>query len=299
MLNRFRNRQAPAQTPTRTLDKSARNKQAPQDSKQILHRMLKGYQLPSFPNIVMEVMRKLRNPDSSLTEIAETMERDPGMSVRLLKTVNSAAFGLAHNVGDVGRAVTMLGRSRVEALIVSVAVKQSLPRPQHGFNSPQFWQTSARRASLARLLAEELNPKGSSEAFTAGLLQDLAVPVLVESHQKAYSQLYREYQRDPDSNLYTLERKEIGFDHALVGAHMAKAWHLPLYLAKAIAAHHVRRKPEDEDPALAMVSLMRDSQRYDGTDQILAIAEDRYNLNPDTVKLLIAQAYEDAADLFS
>lgn len=264
-----------------------------QDPKKILQEVLRGYELPSFPNVVISVMRMLRDPSTPMPSIAAHLQKDPGMSVRVLRMVNSAAFGLPRNVSNVRQAVTLLGRSRVEALVVSVAVKQAMPRNSaDGFDGNQFWLTSARRASVARALAQHLHPAHATEAFTAGLLQDMAVPILVQAHKDRYCDLYKRYQQDAEADLIALEREVLGFDHAAVGAIIAKEWQLPVYLATAIGGHHGVEAAVH--PAIRLVALVRDSEAHDGKDQLIQTCREGFGMAEDPLYDLLKQAYSDA-----
>ena len=69
------------------------------------------------------MLAMLRDPESSMTDIAEQLQVDPGMHVKVLKTVNAAAFGLITRVTNLQHAAKLLGRSRLEAIILSHAVR--------------------------------------------------------------------------------------------------------------------------------------------------------------------------------
>ena len=126
-----------------------KKKQSPQDA---LRAIIGDYELPTFPATVMEVLRAIRDPEIELEIVAARVEADPGLVVRVLKTVNSAAFGLAREVDTVGHALAMMGRGRLESLVLGLAVKDALPTPTAiGFERSRFWSTAARRATLARL----------------------------------------------------------------------------------------------------------------------------------------------------
>ncbi|HFC46807.1 MAG TPA: HDOD domain-containing protein, partial [Dissulfuribacter thermophilus] len=71
------------------------------DPKKALKELLNGFELPSFTQTVMNALKKLRDPDVSLSEVAKEIEKDPGMHVMVLKCVNSAAFGLRKKVSNV------------------------------------------------------------------------------------------------------------------------------------------------------------------------------------------------------
>ena len=80
---------------------------------QELRDLLNGYQLPSFSAAVINVLGLLREPEASMNDIAKQLEIDPGMHVKVLTTVNSAAFGLSTKVANIPHAASLLGRSRL------------------------------------------------------------------------------------------------------------------------------------------------------------------------------------------
>ena len=256
-----------------------------------------GYELPSFPAAAMNILGLLRDAESSIKEITAQLQIDPGIHVRVLSTVNSAAFGLSTKVSNVQHAATLLGRSRLEALVLSVAVKESLPAPDRKeFDSQQFWKSAARRASLARVLAKHLHPATQTEAFTAGLLQDMAVPILATRKNKLHFPIYDRWKSDPCVKLHELEARQLGFDHAMLGGVMAKEWHLPEYLITAIAGHHDRNSDNQPEPAIILVSYLRDSSVDDGTDAIVKACHDSYGIGNDAALDLIKHALDDAEE---
>ena len=62
---------------------------------QALKAALGDFQLPTFPKVVMDAMRLLRDPNSSLCQIGERISADPGTSVKILNVANSAAYARA------------------------------------------------------------------------------------------------------------------------------------------------------------------------------------------------------------
>ena len=145
----------------------------------------------------------------------------------------SVAFGLSHKVSNVQHAVSLLGRARLESLVLSVAVKNNLEdeKVPAWFDMRLFWRAAARRAALARGLAQRLHPETQAAAFTAGLLQDMAVPVIAHARESNYQSLYEGWNAtDEVSNLVELEQQSLQFDHAKIGAEMARNWHFPANL---------------------------------------------------------------------
>jgi HD-like signal output (HDOD) protein len=201
---------------------------------------LDQFEVPSFSAAVLNLLSKLRDPEASINELAEDLELDPGLHVRVLKMVNSAAFGLSHKVSNIRHAVNLLGRSRLESLVLSVAVKDSLSAAgsPDGFDMQAFWATAALRATVARELAAHLEPNLQADVFTIGLLQDIGIPQLARQHQAFYQELYAHWQSDPSTELIDLERLRCSSDHASLGARMARSWGFPDSLVEAIDQHH-------------------------------------------------------------
>ena len=71
-----------------------------------VHAVLDGYELPSFPHVVSDALGKLGDPDVGLGDVANVLELDPGVSVKILSLVNSAAMGMRNPVDSLHKAVS-------------------------------------------------------------------------------------------------------------------------------------------------------------------------------------------------
>ena len=270
------------------------------DTKKELHDLLGDYELPSFSAAVMTVLNALRDPDFSMSAITEQLERDPGLHVKVLKTVNSAAFGLSKRVGNLHHAVTLLGRSRLETIVLSQAVNSVLPDVKLSFfDMKQFWLCAARRASLARALAQHIHPTSQVECFTAGLLQDMALPILVSVKQKEYGTILENWNKTKDASLNELEKEMLGFDHSTVGALMAKEWNLPEYLIDAISGHHGQSQDKEVkiEPAVELVAQIKGDSEENAKEIIIKIAVEKNGMDKDLISELITTAFKDAEEL--
>lgn len=263
-----------------------------------LRQILGDYELPSFPEIVMSVLDLLRDPESTSAEIAERLAVDPGMHVKVLKTVNSASFGLSTTVNNLAHGVNLLGRARLESIVVSIAVKAAMPPLDPKiFDSSGFWRSSACRAGVARRLAHHLHPARQAEAFTAGLLQDLAVPVLVAAKGGAYCDAYNSWKTGEHQRLDTAETELFGFHHAHVGGLAAEKWGLPDYLIKAIRSHH-EPEGDDVDPAVRVVSELRDGAVEEDVGRVVRDCGGWLDLSAEQLEEEVLKALADAREFY-
>ena len=267
--------------------------------KKNLDKMLQGYEIPSFPGAVMQVINMLRDTETTMVEIADHIKADPGMHVMVLKTVNSAAFGLSRKVGNIKQATTLLGRSRLEALILPLGVRKAIPKVEGNcLDMGMFWLASARRACLADSIATLIHPKTRMECFTAALLQDMAIPVLLNSKKNSYCETLHRWNDADGLSLYQLEIDAFGYDHQTVGALMAQEWNLPEYLINAIAAHHL-----DDDtlaePAVRIVSQIKYNDDTELNDVAFEILRDQLGLKEEIITNLTSVAFEKAQEFAS
>ncbi|HHH30933.1 MAG TPA: HDOD domain-containing protein [Polyangiaceae bacterium] len=263
------------------------------DPKKKLAETLGDLELPAFSAATLETLRLLRDPTCSAEMIAESIESNPGVVVRLLRMVNSAAYGLAQRVEGVSHAVSLLGRGKVESVVVAIAVKSSVDNSAGPL--PRFWQLAAARATIARGLAELIHPQTQSEAFVAGMLQDMAMPLLVQAKPVEYRPMIEGWQNDPREELTELEQREFGWDHSEVGACVAHHWRLPDLLIDAIGAHHHGNSLVP--PAIHLVSHVRQSDGRVDLEPLVEAATSAYNVPADRVVRAVSESYKRGAAL--
>lgn len=264
-----------------------------------LKQLLGDQALPSFPNLVVEVLSRLRDPRAPLTEAAELLRNDPGLSMRMLQLANSAAFALRHPVQSVDHAVIMLGRSEVESILLSVAVRQSLPAGSApGHDETAFWTMGIRRAAIARVLAQQLHPALKSESFTAGLLQDMAVPVLAHKIPEQYGPVLQKAHEE-GLCLAEVEQSQFKWDHGMVAGWMCDTWQFPDNLTAAIVAHH-HDDPERAPAAVRLVGELLDGEHAEeSVERLIQRSIDECNLTETQARKLVAEGLEQAQSAMS
>jgi len=254
-----------------------------------LRRVLGDYQLPTFRQTILRILDELRDADTSASSIADVVALDPGVSIRLLKLVNSAAFASARPIDTVSQAVTMLGNSAVESLVLSIGISAALPSaPAPGFESRRFWSAAARRAATGQALAEVIQPATRALSFSASLLEDMAVPLLAHNRGARYGQILDAWHHG-EGALFDLESSEYGWTHSDVASWLCASWHLPEPLSEAIAGHH----PGSEKlncPLAVQLAAHLGEEPGQGVDELIAAAKDRCGLSEDKTVEVLRQA---------
>ena len=263
-----------------------------------LTRMLAGAEVPTFPHLTARILRRVRDPETEIDGIVESLQWDPALVVRILRTVNTAAFGPASPIHSVQHAVSYMGRAQLEQIVLALAVREALPQaPAASFEPRRFWLSASRRAVLARAISDRLHPSVNEECFTAGLLQDMAVPVLAHSRPGEYGPLLASWNAG-GPKLEELEREVFGWTHAEAGGLLGRMWDLPENLAQSIFRHH-RLDVTDAQlrPALKLVSVLRESSSEHGIEAFLETGRTEYGLESDWLRDALDHAERQAEEL--
>lgn len=269
------------------------------DPKARLKKVLKGYQLPSFPAVVMQILQKIRSPYSSASDIAVSLSLDPGLSVRLLRIANSAAFSPINKIENLTQAIALVGMSQLESLVLGVGVAKGIPKKMCQWHDPaEFWRTSARRALLAHELALILCPAKESECFTSAFLQDMALPFLACHRSDEYEPILKKWHLE-GGNLAQIEREALDWDHAEVATWICSEWGLPENIALAIKDHHALHNRGEHGTLgpVGLVSLLREDDDNNGIDEIIEKARIDYHIPLEKMESIIDLSFKKAEDL--
>lgn len=140
--------------------------------------------LPSAPEVYLDLREALARPEVDARLLGAIIQRDPGMTAKTLKLVNSPFFGMRKVVADPQEAVAYLGVEIVRTLVLSKGIfEASSPIPTRIFKVAEVWRHSLAVARVARTIAqlEGLSPAHQREAYAGGLLHDVGVLILASS----------------------------------------------------------------------------------------------------------------------
>jgi len=201
-------------------------------------RIFGDLEVPPLPQASIKLIQLLRNPDVQISEVAQVITSDTGIAARVLKTVNSAYYGLPRSVTSVQHAVSLLGLHQIHSIVLSLAAMETLPTKVPGFDHNHFWADSLQKAVFASNLTTMLELKDPDEAFTGALLQNLAQPILLMEWSRYYLPIVQKAE-ESGSPIENIEEKELSWTHAQAGAWTARKWGLPDALICCIGLHHL------------------------------------------------------------
>lgn len=208
-------------------------------------------QLPSLPQVFMELQQAINSPKTSATDLAEIISQDPGLTAFLLRMVNSAFYSLPMQIDTISRAVTVVGVKQLSTMAVGTSVMNLFKDiPPEIVDMERFWMHSIACGLVARGLCRVTGKGDPERAFVAGLLHDIGQLVFFKTKPDRAAQLISEARRR-DELLFNAEADLIGFDHATLGGMLLRKWNFPYVLVAAVLEHHNPKKNQKEaEPGL-------------------------------------------------
>lgn len=196
--------------------------------------------LVTLPDVFVRINQLVENPNSSIADIVKVINLDPGFSIRLLRVANSSFYGFSSSIDTISKAVSVIGTSQIRNLALSTAVASSFAGlPNTLVSMENFWRHSLFCGLAARKLAMLTGKCDAEAVFTAGLLHDIGELVIFNRQPElAKEALLRVLDSGDVVPMYQAEQQTMGFNHAQVGAELARHWNLPSMLEECIAYHH-------------------------------------------------------------
>jgi HD-like signal output (HDOD) protein len=193
-------------------------------------------ELLSLPQTLAEVIRVTGQEEYSAQQLADVLMRDPALSAKVLRIVNSPFYGLAREVSSLTQAVITLGSRQVTSLALASSVYNLTERWNSRIDRVRFWRHSLEVAIGCRLLAEEIGYRNWEELFVSGLLHDIGMLVLEKSYPDKSHEVWEKISSDED--ITDLEETTWGTNHARVGQFLLEQWHLPSQICECVGRHH-------------------------------------------------------------
>ncbi len=241
-----------------------------------------------FPAVALRVMKLVQSEDLDIAKLRQEIEADPALASRLVRVANSAAFRPSHPYGSLDEVVVRLGARAVGEIVGAVAVA-ALFEDLTGLGQ-QIRAHSAAVAAIARTLGQEWRRGGVPQLFLAALMHDVGKLMLLQTGEAPYATFDPAALDAPDA-VHLHERRTLGFDHSVLGAHVLERWDFPLDLCRVVAWHHAPGRAYEIGGDIGLsVALIRLADKIDY--QILRDDE----LDPVFVEALASQGEATYAD---
>jgi HD-like signal output (HDOD) protein len=215
--------------------------------------------IPSLPEVMSEVMPLVNDPESSAEKVAEAIQKDVGLTAKLLKLANSAYYSFPNRIGTVQLAVSLLGMQEIRNLVLSASVVQMFKsfKGSPFLSFRELWVHSVNCAVVARTIAGQVADLSAEEAFVGGILHDVGMIILIDKLQDDLKKIVK-LAEEQEIPFVEAEDQYWEHTHTRIGGVLARKWKLPKAVAEAAEQHHFF-SPESSSFKLTAVVHLADS----------------------------------------
>jgi len=203
--------------------------------------------IPSLPEVFYRFKEAVEDPDTSFEELGEIISCDSGLTVHLLKIVNSPFYGFQNQVETIPHAISIIGCDQLNDLVLAASIIDRFKNaPTKGIDMQLFWEHSIACGLAAKILANHLGMINPDSLFVGGLLHDIGRLVICLNAPRHFAEIYLESRnsqtylenQDEAKSLLTVENEILGFGHDEVGGELLRRWRLPKIHQETVRYHH-------------------------------------------------------------
>jgi putative nucleotidyltransferase with HDIG domain len=243
--------------------------------------------IPVAPRAYKDLGELTGQPNASVDQIANVVERDVGISAKVLQLANSAFFGRPRDVADIRMAVSYLGGNLLRQLTGEGGIFRRFDSEAAatGCDIEGFeWHCVLTGAIASKLAIGDRPPQ---ILLVAGVLHDIGKLVIADRAPDRFRHATATA-RTQNRQLYAVEAELFGVSHAEVGACLLGSWGLPTAVVEAVAHHHHpgRAAQDVRDVAAAVCLANRLAYAHDTVADVEHAAVEGAAMDPAVLAVL-------------
>jgi HD-like signal output (HDOD) protein len=268
----------------------------------LLRSLESGYALRALSPVAVQLVELASDESSSAWDLAAIIEKDPSLTVRLMRLANSAFFQATQPVSTLKQAIVRVGFHRLRIMALSLSLKETFPMGKVGpMDYEKFWKTSVYRSILAKSLSQHLKTCNPEEAFVAGLVQEVGLLIFFDLFLKGRSEAL-ELELDNVEALLSWEREHYEIDHRMVGGAALKYWGFPDNILKCQGFYGNAAKSKETPPLARICALATESsgilfQKTVGFHKIFQEMAQAFGLNQELVNSILLSTFEQVQEI--
>ena len=197
----------------------------------------------TLPDICMQIKRLVANPAASNDDLSGLIAKDPALTARLLKIVNSPLYYFPGKISTVSEAIPLIGASQLYNLALATTAAAIIQTVGGSYiEMKTLWKKAVYSAIFAKSLSQDKSRDGEN-LFVAGLLSDIGALAVV----KYVPEIALTAIGAPKKGQFPWQREKevLGFTVAKVSGALLTSWNLPDEITIPVFRRHV---PEKEQP---------------------------------------------------
>ncbi len=195
-------------------------------------------QIPTIPVISHELMNLLSDENASIKKLADVIEKDQAMTVKILKMANSAFYGTLGKVSSIDHALVILGIGEIKSILLAFSVRDFFKDAMSdSIDRNRFWKHAIICSQVAKYLARYFNLTTDDTLFLSGLIHDMGKVVFDQYFHEDFVNIVH-FVDENHTTFSEAEKKILGITHYQVAAKLLQQWKFPQRVVMQVFFHH-------------------------------------------------------------
>ncbi|MDD3846001.1 MAG: HDOD domain-containing protein [Syntrophorhabdaceae bacterium] len=254
------------------------------EREEILKRLRKIDVLPTFPEVMAEVISVIEDPMSSAGDLARTM--DPSMASEVLRLANTAYFGTRNfrKITSIEHAIAIVGLEQLSQIILHMPFL-SMMGGEGGLDREKFVRHSMICGIASKVMSGTLHVGEEHAVYIGGLMHDIGAIIIYRYFNEEWKTISA-LVRNGGCAWTQAEEEVLSCDHGMIGACLLTMWNIPQSVTDGVMHHHSpRRAAENIWSAKLIDAGNRFAKKVDLSDNFASLDE-FINNNRDFIPLV-------------
>jgi HD-like signal output (HDOD) protein len=207
----------------------------------------RALELGSLPASTQQLLALTRSDDAEIGPVVDALALNPSLAAAVLRVANSAAYGQSRAIGDLQRAVTVIGMQELHDVVAGTAMMAAFSTPNP--LSQRIQATAVLSGAVAQKLAAKLKAGSPSAAYLSGLMCELGALACLALDPE-FSELYGASDGNAQRR-FADEATRYGGTTPDIGGRILSASALPSDVSQAVAMTGL--EPSDHKATLGRV----------------------------------------------
>jgi HD-GYP domain-containing protein (c-di-GMP phosphodiesterase class II) len=171
--------------------------------------------LPVLPEVVKNIQDVINSPSSGMDRLAEVIEKDAVISVRLIHVANSVLYRGTERILTVKQAIPRIGAKETQSIVATIANKSLYEVKDKIFKKmmERLWKHSLATAFAARSIAGELRLGDTEKYYFMGLVHDIGKVLILKTLGDAH---YKDQTLNIDDMIAEVRTAHTGFGSSIL-----------------------------------------------------------------------------------
>ncbi len=211
---------------------------------------------PTLPTIYTKLNEVTSDPKSTATDVANIIAQDQASATKVLRLVNSPAFGFQRAVTTISQAVVLLGFDEIKNIVLTISIIDTFKDiGNSNYLKPiDLWKYSIAMGIVSRAIAEDIKVESSEKVFLCGILHGIGKLLFMKMLPDLYEKVLS-YSYENKVSTRETEVKIIGMHNSTAGRLLAEKWNLPPDIKNVIKFYNIGDNGGEFDLNIAIVHV--------------------------------------------